>query len=272
MKVLNYLLVGSFLLSVGCSSSEFQGSITQTESQKGVIGGIEVKPGQREAESTVLLYDKEEKFLCSGTLIDAELVLTAGHCISKDPSQMYVVFSHSLAALGDDSLRPVVSARRHENYDVKAVKNIGDIAIVRFNPYHGLPSGYRPAKLLPDFSVLQEDGEIVAAGYGVNKAWIVKKGDGVLRTTKLKIYNPNFSETEVLVKQSIRRGVCSGDSGGPGYVDINGELYLWGVVSRGDSIPIPLFPDCFLFSVYSRVDSFLPWIQETRTLLMSSVY
>jgi secreted trypsin-like serine protease len=43
----------------------------------------------------------------------------------------------------------------------------------------------------------------------------------------------------------------------------DGQLYVWGVASRGDSLPIPLVPKCMMFSVFTRVDAYQNWIIET---------
>jgi secreted trypsin-like serine protease len=239
------------------------------DSSSGIVGGTEVQEGSREMVSTVLLFDKARNSLCTGTLIDDQLVLTAGHCVDENSKEMVVIFAKKIEEVNLESVRPVVEIKRHEQYDPKIPKNLADVAMVKFEALPGLPDGYAPAKILSDWSLLQAQTKFIAAGYGINKAWIFKKGSGTLRTIELEISDPNFSETEVLIDQSLNRGVCSGDSGGPGYIDINGQLYLWGIVSRGDAIRFPLFPNCFLFSVYTRVDSYLSWISSARRELLN---
>lgn len=273
MNLLKRYLSLSLLFVLGCSNSNWkpESSTQLTGASDSIVGGIEVQKGAREIVSTVLLYNKVKGYLCTGTIIDTQIVLTAGHCVEGDASELIVVFSEKIEGIRPENVRPVVSFKRNENYGTKKAKNMADIAVIRFNPLQGLPEGYAPARILTDFSVLQPGQKIVAAGYGVNRAWILKRGAGVLRTAQLEISDPAFSETEVLVDQSLKRGVCSGDSGGPGYVEIEGQLYLWGVVSRGDSIPIPLVPDCFLFSVYTRVDYYASWIDAARVELLGNV-
>lgn len=271
MKFLKRSTIFSLLVLAGCSNSNLsqEAKTNLNADSKGIVGGVEVQKGSREIVSTVLLYDKSKKYLCTGTLIDPQLVLTAGHCVDESSTELVVIFSRKVEEASAETVRPVVAIKRHENYNEKMTKNMADIALIRIDPLVGLPEGYAPAKILSDWSLLQPQRKTIAAGYGINRAWIFKKGSGTLRSTQLEISEPGFSETEVLVEQSLKRGVCSGDSGGPGYLDIDGELHLWGVVSRGDSIPIPLFPDCFMFSIYTRVDSYLPWIDAARMELLN---
>ncbi|QDK38144.1 trypsin-like serine protease [Bdellovibrio sp. NC01] len=265
MKSLKYLLVSSLLVAA-CSDKSAQNS-TEVSANGSIVGGKEVQPGDREMTSTVGLYDTEGKFLCTGTLISANLVLTAGHCIGEKPEKMIVIFKENFNDLNKDNTRPVVGAVRHKDYDPKRGTNTADIAVIRFDNTVPVPAGYKTAKLLPDFNLLQKGTSVVVAGYGLNWSWVIKKGSGVLRTTELQVKDPNWSETELSLSQSVKRGICSGDSGGPGYLDIDGQLYVWGVVSRGDSLPIPLTPDCFIFSVYTRIDAYKTFIVEAAAEL-----
>lgn len=267
MNKLRYLLLAPLLLAACSNPSPVQTEVT-SDSATGIVGGTEVSPGSREMYSTVGLYDKQSKSLCTGSLISENLVLTAGHCIGDDPKQMVVIFKQKFDDAQPENIRVVTAAKRHAQYNPKQSRNTADIAVIKFDSSAGLPQGYGPAKLLPNFSLLQPGARIVAVGYGLSKSWIFKSGAGVLRTTELKVKD-GFSETEIMIDQSLKKGVCSGDSGGPGYMDVDGQLYLWGVVSRGDSIPIPLTPNCFLFSVYTRVDVYAPWIIQAANELLA---
>lgn len=259
----NLLLSALFLSLMACSqnSNRTVNSIAP-EVSPSILGGQEVASGSREIVSTVALYNPIAKTLCTGTLIDQDIVLTAAHCITDKPEQMMVIFKNKINEAKADDFRRVVMAKKHEKYNPDQQANTADIAIVKFDIKNGLPASYGVAKMLPDFSLLKPAASIVAVGYGLNWSWIVNTGAGTLRKTQLKIHEAFFSETEIAVDQSLQNGVCSGDSGGPGYMDINGQLYLWGVVSRGDSLAIPLTPKCFLFSVYTRIDVYAKWVGD----------
>src|SRR4051812_3490531 len=60
-----------------------------------IIGGTEVQQGDPVLKSTVAIFDGSA--LCTGSIIDQDLVVTAAHCIS-DPSRMAVLFTTDLEA------------------------------------------------------------------------------------------------------------------------------------------------------------------------------
>ncbi|MDG0816304.1 S1 family peptidase [Bdellovibrio svalbardensis] len=267
MKSLKYLLLSSLVLAACSDKSANQVGVVDTQSNSSIIGGSEVKAGDREMVSTVGLYDKAGKFLCTGTLISGNLVLTAAHCIGEDPTQMVVIFKDKFSNAKPEDMRPVIAAKRHDKYQPEQRLNTADIAVVRFNPGAGIPAGYNTAKVLRDFSLLSPGAKIIAVGYGLNWSWVITKGAGTLRTVELEVENPAFSETEISLQQSLKKGICSGDSGGPGYIDIGGQLYVWGVVSRGAALNIPLTPKCAMTSIYTRVDVYAPFIIDAAKAL-----
>lgn len=270
MKSLKYILVSTLFLAA-CSDKAGQSLSNQNiqvdADSAAIVGGRELKPGSREMVSTVGLYDLKEKFICTGTLISSNLVLTAAHCVGADPSKMVVVFKDNFSNAKKEDMREVVAAKVNTSFDPGKATNTADIAVIKFDDSVDLPAGYKPARILRDFSILKKGTEVVAAGYGLNWTWVTRKGAGTLRSAELKISEDKFSETEISLDQSVFKGVCSGDSGGPGYIDIDGQLYVWGVVSRGDSLPGRIFPKCMILSIYTRIDVHAPWIVEAMESL-----
>ncbi|MNT65521.1 hypothetical protein D3C72_2035110 [compost metagenome] len=53
----------------------------------------------------------------------------------------------------------------------------------------------------------------------------------VLRKGLVKIAG-GYGKTEIVFDQSDRNGVCSGDSGGPAFLEVKGKFYVFGVASR----------------------------------------
>jgi len=167
--------------------------------------------------------------------------------------------------------------------------DIGDIALIKFEG--SLPEGYHPAEILNDDSILKRGVDITIAGFGVSNVYIepidpkkVKDlqdaieygeiycydeantdcvtvemgGDGKLRKTHTLI--SSVQETEFRLDESTGHGTCSGDSGGPAYVAIEGKLFLTGVTSRGSAL-------CDNVGVYTNVVPYTEWITLTTPLL-----
>ncbi|MGZ3808649.1 MAG: S1 family peptidase [Bacteriovorax sp.] len=167
----------------------------------------------------------------------------------------------------------------------------GDIALIKFRGK--IPEGHRPATFLADVSALKIGTMVTVAGFGVNvvnsKKVDPKKyknldeaieygevvcdennrgekincleidtdGDGILRTTMAPI--SSVDKTEIRLDER-KAGTCNGDSGGPAYIRQNGELYLFGVTSRGNAL-------CNEIGVYTNALFYRPWIEETIKLL-----
>jgi hypothetical protein len=86
------------------------------------------------------------------------------------------------------------------------------------------------------------------------------KGSGELRQTQVPISDIKYAHSEILVDQTSGTGACHGDSGGPGYIMINGTHYLWGVTSRGALDPKN---NCSKFGVYTSVLFYEDWIKQS---------
>lgn len=265
MKMINLLITGMVATAAlaACAPASQNGTIEAQGQQ--IIGGDKVKPGSRIIRSTVALYDTKVGALCSGTVISENIVLTAAHCVGPNPKAMFVIFNNEVEKAPKQQIRVVNAAAVNKDYSETRKENTADIALVRFEG--SLPAGYAPAKFLKNSGLLREGTSIIVAGYGLNRSWVIKSGAGILRTTSLNIADPNLTATEAALQQSLKKGVCSGDSGGPAYLDVDGELQVWGVASRSDALPTRLTPDCFLMSIYTRTDAYTQWIQDHMAIL-----
>lgn len=269
MKLTNTLLFTGILSSIAltaCTPNLNNAENTQAPGE-GIIGGWEARPSDRVQESIVAIYDATESQLCTGSLLSNNLVLTAAHCIGPNIESMYVFFDTKVT---EKSIRRQIDKVEISPYWASrqnADKNTGDIALVHF--IGDVPAGFKPAQLLSAANgrALKKGAEVVLAGYGISNG-ITGVGAGILRVTRVKIEDPDFSASEVKLNQTGGTGACHGDSGGPAYVTIKGHHYLWGVTSRGVDDERN---DCSQFSAYTNALFYKTWINRAATKLSRSL-
>ncbi len=294
MRLFFYSLSVLFACSCQPKSTEI---MTASHSPQ-IVGGKELKDSDTLSSMIVGVYDVEEQFLCTGTLISENVVVTAAHCVISKPSKMKVIFGLdaylTLNAreldIQQEFVRRVLDVKVHEHYTGEGTESSqtadqNDIAIVKFAG--SLPSGYQVATLLGHNSELAPGVEAVLAGFGVSEVELTpiesgtanrKKimqgietgeivcdnnlqncfqvdmtGDGTLRTAKAKI--KLISESEVRLDESHGQGTCSGDSGGPAFVQQGDKYYLWGVTSRGNLL-------CDFEGVYTNILAHQQWLAK----------
>lgn len=244
---------------VNCSPKKNDDSFSQS-STSNIVGGHLVT-GLKTAQHLVGLH--AARFgNCTGTLIDKDIVITAAHCIPSNPRMMYVIFGTSLQSATAANSRPVIAAIVSPLWGKNpgAKKNTGDIAVLKFQGQ--APYGYVPASLLTNPAYLAPSVFTLLAGYGLDNGE-VNTGAGLLRETFTVLSNPRFSETEAILDQTIGKGSCNGDSGGPAFLVINGAYYIWGITSRGDAT-------CKKNGIYTNVIPYLKWIQSAVRQLYGS--
>lgn len=248
---------------VGCGQnfSENEKSPIRGESLRNdgqIIGGVEATGEEEFAKTVVSLYNVAMGSICTASILSDNMLLTAAHCVEGAPSDLRVVFGTNLETqdvivqrVEAFRVSPFWYARQNQRLDT------GDIAIVKFSG--GLPEGYEPAELLTDSSLLNDNDQVLLAGYG-NSNGAEGTGAGRLRFVETSIKQARYSRTEVLVEQSFGKGACHGDSGGPAYVHINGKRMLFGVTSRGVDDPKN---DCSVSAAYTSVPYYNGWIVRT---------
>lgn len=214
-----------------------------------IIGGKVVPASDRTARHVVGLV--AGKFgSCTGTLIDKNIVITAAHCIPPNIKTLYIVFSTNLNTANSGNSRPAIAALTPPSWGKNLIGNKCDIALVKF--YGDPPSGYLPASILTDSRYIATNSLTLLAGFGMDNG-ITNSGAGELRETMTILTNPKYNETEALLDQTIGRGTCEGDSGGPAFIVANGYYFIWGITSGGDDA-------CKKTGIYTHVLAYLPWI------------
>ena len=227
-----------------------------------VIGGTKVPKG---GFLDCVAVGNDADWGCTGTLIAPDVVLTAGHCAS---------FATRIFLGGDvRGAGKIVKVRqrvRHPQYRQGGKQN--DLMVLLLaSPITNIVPRALAAKALIDQA---NDGRVV--GFG-NTDPLGSTGYGVKRFVDVPIASPLCKGTVdgesdhsaygcdvglelVAGKPLLAKDSCTGDSGGPFYVEAaDGEWRLAGATSRAtNSAP----NDCGDGGIYVRVDRYRSWIDS----------
>lgn len=161
---------------------------------------------------------------CSGSLVDAEFVVTAAHCLAADDGKIELFESDITAYIGRWQVSSgVAKITRHPDWNIsKETPSRSDIAVLRLstpvpNWYNTLQVGGLPNEV-NSFSTS-------VFGYGISEP-----DDDLLRESRqvatLNHADSRCGDLQLLCmnsSQSARTGICKGDSGGP---IVRGDLLI----------------------------------------------
>lgn len=240
-------------------------------------------PVSGDAYATVGAITTNIGSICTGTLIAPDVVLTAAHCVEPmmlkqsaqaagetppDEITYQFTFARDLKGASSGDFLEVTDVIWHEQFlaDLEAVFTPGvsqwnDIALV----FLAEPQTDRPLQALaPDDVVSALDSEermVAVAGYGLTSNENAMSA-GVLTSGQSGL--DQLGEFEILAGEGDQQQACRGDSGGPIFAD-DGDTYQIGIASRinANLFPPPSEPPpCETGLLYTRVDSYLPWVEE----------
>ncbi|XP_077558480.1 venom peptide isomerase heavy chain-like isoform X1 [Haemaphysalis longicornis] len=244
-------------------------------------GLVKTKGGVRLSRSPwpwmVAIY-KGSNFLCGGTLLDSNTVLTAAHCFpdKRDSASMYKVrlgvIDVNETASSHSANLPVRWIRSHEDYRVD--RHYYDIALIKTADKVAYGTHISPVCLpMPDFKL---GGQVVVLGWGHTAfggryAYRLQEGrvsvisnqdcdDIMSQASSYPQATPDgINEHFVCAVNHTGVDACQGDSGGP--LLALGADFRWavtGIVSFGIGCG-GRFP-----GAYTRVTTFLDWIARHR--------
>jgi hypothetical protein len=193
-----------------------------------LVGGAEVVRGTGAGRHIVMIISTRGSF-CTGTAIARDLVLTAGHCVA--PAAAYRVLLPDIKPPGL-AIRSIAVHPRYNPKDYAAGRVTADVALIKLE--QPLPAGIVPAALAPTTPVAPGD-RFVIAGYGAT-SFGSETGNGTPRAAALiatgkpgslqiRLFDPATRD------QRAGLGACTGDSGGPAFVENAGSYAFIGVVS-----------------------------------------
>jgi secreted trypsin-like serine protease len=215
-----------------------------------IVGGVVEAPGSAIARRTVMFTTAsgDGTHGCTATVLDDSHALTAAHCLigASDVPDLVIVFANRFSASA--TTRPVTATHAY----AEGIEH--DIAVVTFAG--GLPGGYVPVKL-PDHLELAPGAAVIEAGYGKASGDSDGSDRGILRSVQSALQSVDTAQHRLLIGTDGHT-VCNGDSGGPDFVTVGGELVQIGVHSTGD---------CATGGTSTDVRAYVDWI---RTQLASS--
>jgi hypothetical protein len=173
---------------------------------------------------------------CSGTLVAAHMVLTAGHCTVADVVQgASVVIGSSLA----DAVVtiPIAKAVAHPQFDLSTLTN--DIGLLV------LASAATTSPIALASSAPDAGATVQIVGWGLTAEDAGDTGQKREGTTTVTAVDPTTFSVAAAPSQP-----CRGDSGGPALVTVGGVVSVVGVTSNGDA-------SCDEGATYTRVDAYL---------------
>lgn len=248
------LAIGSLL---ACGSPE------ETQSDLKIRGGQEVSNNDQtmvRLATVALTTDytnspnsesilQQGKSFCSGTIVDTRVVVTAAHCLQEligrdqkggpilpSPEDFIVHFDNRVSAEGNFARAAQVIP--HPDWDPAATlspfpgSRPNDIGVIILS--QDIPSFKKAATIAsPDLPVNGQTTYL--AGFGVTRDRNFND-TGILRTVASKFSAENGSIARVS-HGAFFQGICAGDSGGPAYVQVDGEMQLVGAASTGAEIP-----------------------------------
>jgi len=240
------------LLLAACDEAVETTSLGEGETNEEIVNGT---PTNYESWQGVIALMWEGNLACSGTLIDPEVVLSAGHCISNSSLDDPIENPGKLSIAGgaDVNTAPIhlgvaESIVVHPDYD--SDDSTADLSMIKLSsPVSSVPSyGLRVAP-----QVIMGD-HVTIVGYGMT---------GSDDHGSSGIHRMGDSTVQGVLPEKIETGgdanPCYGDSGGPMFSEQAGDWVVTGVTSHG-------IPDTCLLEYGAwqiNTVTYLGWIEET---------
>lgn len=230
------------------------------------------------ASYTVSIMDPDPSIgqYCSAVVLARDVIMTAAHCFNDKTRRPYVLFSTAYNPRLGNKQQPLIKVRRiaihaqysqerGDIYDKKIFsaertdqlsspgRPLYDIALAWLD--ERIPDAYEAAPLAGS-SIDFANGLVTSAGYGCTTT-LCKGKTNVLRKIPMR-YVRSYQDAGmvVLAAPGAKHGSCSGDSGGPDFVDQGGVMRVFALISTGpDSCEAGL-------SVDTLIEPYKPWMEQ----------
>jgi secreted trypsin-like serine protease len=190
-----------------------------------IVGG---RPADAALKGETAMIVSTRGASCTGVVLAPNALLTAAHCVQPQADYAMVVFEAS-----GPRLIPVNRIALHPSFDPNSFETrrpTPDLAVVRLS--EALPAGFRPAQLSSEVALPARRTAFTVVGFGVTR-----DGDGKSAGTLRSVELPSIGTTGgimVRLSDGAAKGGCTGDSGGPIYLDgVVAGIIGWSTAAGG---------------------------------------
>lgn len=238
------------LLASGCIAGA--GELPVDHQTSAIVGGT-VDNGD---PGVVLIFaqipNTQEGSLCTGEVISPHVILTAAHCVSPaivGANAQFVVYNGTdFNEATQQNVWRVKTIHYNTQWNPNNLSAGHDIGVVILEQ----PTTVKPLPYMKQpMTQAMVNQPVRFVGYGITSGGPNGTGAGVKRqvSSTLTAYN-----NVLLQFTDPNRGTCSGDSGGPAFMTVNGVETIVGVTSFGDEL-------CQQSGYDTRVDAERAWFE-----------
>ncbi|CAJ0919649.1 unnamed protein product [Ranitomeya imitator] len=264
------LLVLAVLVLCGHCSVQY---IEDVEDNSRVVGGSNAAPNAWPWQIS-LQYQSGSSWYhtCGGSLILANRVLTAAHCVDRVVNFRVALGDHNLSVNeGTEQIIAVSSIRKHASWNSNSVASGYDIAILSLASSASLNSYVQLAALPADGDVLANNHDCTITGWGRTSTG--GSLPSILQQAPLPVVAHSTCSTSSYWGSTVKttmvcaggNGVqagCNGDSGGPLNCAVGGVFQVHGIASFVSSLGCNAY---LKPTVFTRVSAYISWINSVSS-------